>query len=188
MIPTRHVLGLLTCTGLSLSTYGSAYAANINTGFDQEALIKGAVRYRHMNSMGMGQREVYIGTYPVTTATNRNVADITWGTGKHIKYSYDNVSNNLVTVVGTGASAVTVSKNVGNLGELNYLMLTVQRNGHPPMPSMLNEIFLNNATLNGQALGNHSFQGVPSDAKWNITGENLTGGFVLEGDIVLVGM
>lgn len=163
-------------------------AATVNNGYDPEAVLKGGVRYRHMNSMGMGQREVYIGNYPVTIAANRNTADISWGSGKHIKFVYDAANTLLTTVVGAGSGTVTVNKNVGDLGELNYLMLTVQRNGHPPMPSVVNEIYLQNATLNGAPLAINSFQGLPSGAKWNVTGENLTGGFVLEGDIVLTGM
>jgi hypothetical protein len=93
----------------------------------------------------------------------------------------------LTTVIGTAPSAVTISKNVGNLGELNYILLNVQRNGHPPRPEIVNEISLNNVVLNGSLL-NGVFQGVPSGAKWSITGEELSKSFVMEGDIVLTGM
>lgn len=101
-------------------------------------------------------------------------------------FSYDASTQLLTTVVNT-SPPVTVTKNVGDLGELNYILLTVQRNGHPPRPEIINEISLQNVVLNNAPLTQTVFQGVPSGAKWNVTGEDLSNGFVLEGDIVLLG-
>jgi hypothetical protein len=187
---TLSLFKLTAVAGLTLFAAVEAYAASVSTGAIEGADLKAAVRYRHMNGMGFGQRRVYLGTLPLET--NNGPTNISWGTGKHIKFSYDASTQQLTTVVGSGSSAVTVSKSVGDLGELNYILLNVQRNGHPPMPSMINEISLINVLLNGSPLNdsplNGVFQGAPSGAKWSIKGEDLSDRFVMEGDIVLTGM
>jgi hypothetical protein len=158
-------------------------AANVASGYDQDAEIKAGVRYQHMNGDGNGMPRIMMGKLPVLETTSPRFA---WNSGKHINLTYDATTQSLTTVVNT-PTPTTVTKNVGDLGELNYILLTVQRNGHPPMPTMANEISLQNVVLNNAPLSPAVFQGVPSGAKWNVTGENLSSGFVLEGDIVLSG-
>jgi len=158
-------------------------AANVASGYDQDAELKAGTRYQHMNGNGNGMPRIVMGKLPVLETTSPRFA---WGSGKHVKLSYDADTQLLTTVVDT-PTPVTVTKNVGDLGELNYILLTVQRNGHPPMPTMANEISLQNVVLNNSPLSSSVFQGIPSGAKWNVTGEDLSNGFVLEGDIVLTG-
>ncbi|WP_367025745.1 PxKF domain-containing protein [Methylococcus sp. ANG] len=187
----QPVFHRLILASLPLFVMAGADAATVTSGDDPAASLKGAARYRHMNSNGM-QKEIYLGVPPLDTAANRNTGDVSWGTGKHVVLTYDASANNLTTVVGTGTSAVTVTRNVGSLGALNYLLLNVQQNGMMGggMGSgMMNgSISFNNAKLNGVSLPVGAFPGAASGAKWSITGEDLTRGFSLEGDIVLTGM
>jgi len=186
---TLSLFKLTAVAGLTLFAAAETYAASVTSGFDADALLKGAVRYRHMNSKGM-QKEIYIGIPPLDTATNRNTGDVSWGTGKHVLFTYsDGV---LSTTVG---SAVTVTRNVGSLAELNYILINVQRNqmmggggGMGGGGMMHGTIEFKNVKLNGTPLSPDSFTGAASGAKWNVTGGNLSDGFTMEGDIVLSGM
>lgn len=170
----------LIVTGLLIA---DVEAANVATGYDQDAELKAGVRYQHMNGNGNGMPRIVMGKLPVLETTSPRFA---WNSGKHVKLSYDAATQLLTTVVDT-PTPTTVVKNVGNLGELNYILLTVQRNGHPPKPEIVSEISLQNVVLNNAPLSPTVFQGVTSGAKWNVTGEDLSNGFVLEGDIVLEG-
>ncbi len=187
---TLSVFKLTAVAGLTLFAAAETYAASVASGFDAEALLKGAVRYRHMNSNGM-QKEIYIGVPPLDTAANRNTGDVSWGTGKHVLFTYS--AGVLSTTVGTGLSAVTVTPTGGSLGELNYILINVQRNqmmggGMGGGGMMHGPIEFKNVKLNGTSLAPDSFVGEASGAKWNVTGEILSDGFTMEGDIVLSGM
>lgn len=160
-----------------------AEAASVASGYDQDAALKAGVRYQHMNGNGNGMPRIVIGKWPALETTAPRFA---WNSGKHVKLSYDANTQALTTVVDT-PTPITVTKTVGDLGELNYILLTVQRNGHPPKPEIINEISLENVVLNNVPLSPAVFRGVPAGAKWNVTGEDLSNGFVLEGDIVLTG-
>lgn len=193
-IITVSSISILLAGLTSLAALEAHAAATVASGYDADAVLKGAVRYRHMNSNGNGQREIYIGVPSLDVAANRNTGDVVWGTGKHVLFTYDASTGVLSTTVGTGASAVTVTRNVGSLAELNYLLIKVQRNqmgggGMGGGGMMHGPIYFNNVKLNGTPLSPiNNFEGAPSGARWNVTGENLSAGFTMEGDIVLSGM
>lgn len=172
--------------GVGALAANSTQAATVNAGVDPEAQLRAGVRYRHMNGMGMGNPRVHLGTYPLPTSGLANATSISWGSGKHVTFTYQ--AGQLKTVVGTAGvspASVTLTRTVGSLGTLNYLHLDVQ--AYHPMVHATSVEF-RNVTLNGKSLSQNAFTGTASGAKWNVTGEDLTGGFTLEGDIVLSGM
>ncbi|MDO8938634.1 MAG: PxKF domain-containing protein [Methylicorpusculum sp.] len=181
---TNSLFKLTAITSLVWISSMDVYAAEVSSGAIEGADLKAAVRYRHMNGNGNGMPRVLLGKIPLPSAGLTNVR---WGSSNHIKYSFDAGTGNLATVIKTPSGTVSTSKNVGELGELNYILLNVQRNGHPPRPDIVNEISLENVKLNGEPLSNNKFQGIASGASWSVTGENLTESFEVEGDIVLVG-
>jgi len=198
---TLPLFKLTAVAGLTLLAAADSYAATVASGYDADALLKGAVRYRNLGSAGMGMgmmsnpKEVYIGKVPLTTTGNRTEGDVTWGTGKPIALSYNPTTQILTTTVGAGSSTVTVSKNVGALSALNYILINVQNNGSGSgmgmgggmMGGSSSTVALNNVKLNGTALSTTSFVGAANGAKWNITGEELSSGFTLEGSVALTG-
>lgn len=131
MKQTLTLFKLSAVAGLALFAAADVYAAaSVASGSDQDALLKGAVRYRNLGSSGMGMgmnsnpKEIYIGKVPLTTAGNRAEGDVTGGMGKNISFSYNPSTQILSTTVGT----VTVTKNVGALDTLNYILLNMQNN------------------------------------------------------------
>lgn len=200
MKPTLPLFKLTAVAGLTLFAATDVYAARVASGSDQDALLKGAVRYRNLSSantgMGMNQtnpKEVYIGKVPLSTTNNRAEGDVTGGMGKAIVLSYNPATQILSTTVGT----VTVSKNVGALDTLNYILLNVQNNSSTSGGGMSGggmgggstppTVALNDVKLNGIALVPASFVGAANGAKWNVTGEDLSQGFILQGSIALTG-
>ncbi|MDO9140525.1 MAG: PxKF domain-containing protein [Methylobacter sp.] len=176
---------LMAIIGLELLTATDLYAATVRSGAIDGADLKAAVRYRHMNGNGNGNPRVYLGTLPLATTGPTNIS---WGSEKHIKFSYDAATKKLTTIVGMAGMSpapITVTKEVGDLGELNYLLLNVQ--AYHPM-GHATSVELKHFKLNGEELSSNSFSGTAAGAKWNVTGENLTDGFTLEGHIVLSGM
>jgi hypothetical protein len=81
-----------------------------------------------------------------------------------------------------GGSTPT-SRNLGYLGELNYILITIEAKRPLRADGFRSRIELNAITLNDKALGS-----VSSDRPkvWKITGESLTSGFSLTGSLVLV--
>ncbi|MGD7034227.1 PxKF domain-containing protein [Methylotuvimicrobium buryatense] len=211
-IETSSIFKLTAIAGLACLALAEAQAAAaIASGHDSEALLQGAVRYRNLSSSGMGMgmnsnpKEIYIGKVPLTTAGNRTEGDVTGGLNKPIQFNYDSDTQILSTKVGTGASAVTVSRNVGSLGTLNYILINVQNNssgcsgmmcggmGGGGMGSGMGgggsstvSVALNDVKLNGSELTT-GLVGAANGAKWNVTGEDLSEGFILEGSIALTG-
>lgn len=192
MKPTLPLFKLTAVAGLTLFAVTDIYAARVASGSDQDALLKGAVRYRNLSSantgMGMNQtnpKEIYIGKVPLSTTNNRAEGDVTGGMGKAIVLSYNPATQILSTTVGT----VTVSKNVGALDTLNYILLNVQNNSSTSGGGMSGggmgggstppTVALNDVKLNGIALVPASFVGAANGAKWNVTGEDLSQGFIL---------
>ncbi|MDO9169125.1 MAG: PxKF domain-containing protein [Methylobacter sp.] len=194
MKQTLTLFKLSAVAGLALFAATDVYAVSVTSGSDQDALLKGAVRYRNLGSNGMGMgmnsnpKEIYIGKVPITTVGNRAEGDVTGGLGKNIAFNYNPTTQILSTTVGT----VTVSRNVGALDTLNYILLNVQNNstsggGMMGGTSTPITVALNNVKLNGIDLTPASFVGAANGAKWNITGEDLSQGFTLTGTIALTG-
>jgi len=176
---------LMVIIGLELLTATDLYAASVRSGAIEGADLKAVVRYRHMNGNGKGQPRVYLGTLPLETTGPTNIS---WGTEKHVKFSYDAATKKLTTIVGMegmSPAPIIVTKDVAELGELNYLLLNVQAQHPMGYPT---SVELKHLTLNGAELSPNSFTGTAAGAKWNVTGEDLSNGFTLEGHIVLSGM
>lgn len=201
MKQTLTLFKLSAVAGLALFAATDVYAASVASGSDQDALLKGAVRYRNLGSSGMGMgmnsnpKEIYIGKVPLTTAGNRAEGDVIGGMGKNITFSYNSAMQILSTTVGT----VTVTRNVGALDTLNYILLNVQNDSTSSGGGMMGggggmggsstsiTVALNNVKLNGIDLAQASFVGAANGAKWNISGEDLSEGFTLTGAIALTG-
>jgi len=181
MKQTLTLFKLSAVAGLALFAATDVYAATVSSGAIDGADLKAAVRYRHMNGNGGMQPRVYLGTLPLATTGPTNIS---WGSGKHVKFSYDATKKELTTIVGIAPAAVTVTKNVGDLGELNYVLLNVQ--AHHPMGTT--SVELKNLKLNNVALSPNSFAGTEAGSQWSISGEDLSNNFTLEGDIALSGM
>ena len=204
LIPSLSKISVLAVlTALSCDVH----ALSVSTGHDADAVLKAAVRYRNLSSSGMGMgmnsnpKEIYIGTVPLATAANRSEGDVSGGfNNKPIAFSYNSTTQTLSTTVGSGTSAVTVSRNVGSLGALNYILIHVQNNssssgmggggmggGMMGGGSSTVAVSLNNVTLDGSQLGVTSFVGANNGARWKVTGKDLSAGFTLQGTITLTG-
>lgn len=156
---------------------GCAVAAQaapaISPGCSLDATAKGSVRYLNLSSVG-GGKEINIGLPDfVSPATG----DVTWGPGKAIEFSYDGIAT-LTTKVGTSPAQVTVSKNVGNMGDLNYLQVAITKNS----PSTT--ISLSNVFVGALPAGNVTSTGATC---WTISGMNLGAGFTVTGTLALSG-
>jgi hypothetical protein len=149
----------------------------VTMGCDLDPTLLGAVRYRNLSNQGMGATEIYIGQSPLITRTEGHV---TWSGGKAVEFVYD--GSTLTTKVGSTPSQVTVSKNVGNLGALNYLEINLTKN------TSATSINLNNVQLNGVSLDSFSkATGTMGNTCWRVTGINVGGGFTLTGTLALTG-
>lgn len=151
----------------------AAHAApTISAGCSLDATAKGSVQYLNLGSTG-GGREINLA---LATMASPAAGDVIWGAGKPIEFSYDGIST-LTTRVGTSPQVV-VSKNVGNLGGLNYLQVTITKNS----PST--GIALNNIAVGALPVGSVSGSGASC---WTVNGLDLGSGFSLTGTLVLSG-
>lgn len=163
--------------GLFLVAADAQAAPTVTLGCDLDPTLQGAVRYRNLSNQAGGATEIWVGRSPLTT---RSEDDITWSGGKAVEFSYD--GTNLTTKVGTSPSAVTVTRNVGSLGLLNYLEINITKN------TAASSIGLNDVSLGSEPLG--SFAKGPStqgNTCWRVTGIKLGAGFTLTGTLALSG-
>lgn len=160
----------------ALALLGCAVAAQaapaITAGCSLDAIAKGSVRYMNLSSGG-GGKEINIGLADLASPAT---GDVSWGTGKPIEFTYDGVST-LTTRVGTSPQVV-VSKNVGDLGGLNYLQVTITKN------SLSTSIALNNMFVGALPVGSVSATGATC---WTVSGLDLGAGFSLTGTLALNG-
>lgn len=149
----------------------------VTMGCDLDPTLVGAVRYRNLSNQAGGAKEILIGQSPLTAFTD---GDVTWNGGKALEFGYD--GSTLTTKVGSAPSQVTVSRNVGNLGTLNYLEIKLTKSTSTP------SINLNNVLLNGVPLGSFSkAAGTMGTTCWRVTGINVGGGFTLTATLALTG-
>ena len=160
----------------AVALLGCAMAAQaapaISAGCSLDATVKGSVQYLNLGSGG-GGKEINIG---LADLASPGTGDVSWGAGKPIEFSYDGVST-LTTRVGTSPQVV-VSKNVGDLGGLNYLQVTITKNS----PST--SIALNNIFVGSLPVGSVSATGASC---WTVSGLDLGAGFSLTGTLALSG-
>ena len=174
----RRWAGFALLLGALLAPDGVYAQPVVTTGCDLAPTLLGAVRYRNLSNQATGNKEIFIGQSPLTTVSD---GDVTWSGGKAVEFGYDG-SSTLTTKVGSGPSQVTVSRNVGNLGTLNYLEIKLTKSQSPP------SINLNNVLLNGVSLGSFSKSaGTMGTTCWRVTGINVGGGFTLTGTLALTG-
>jgi hypothetical protein len=150
-------------------------AQTLSTNSDPTANLMAGVRYRQFNTSG--GPEVYV--FSSSCCLSRTEGDVNWAlaASNAISVNYDGTA--LTSTVGT----VVTQRAVGNLGNLNYIEITIQKNGS------VNTVALNSIALNGgSSLGNVSVTGGANTLTWKITGATLTSGFTLTGTKATTGM
>jgi len=168
--------------GLSVVLASTTSAATVTMGFDPDATLKGAVRYRNFGSGGGA--EIRLGTSDGSGGiASPAEGNLTWGspTSKAITFSYDPTTGNLTTTV-TGSTPSSVVKNVGNLGALNYLEIKIQKN--TPTTS----VSLSTVVLDGEGLGSFAVTVGSATVRWKVTGIDLQDGFALTGTVAVAGL
>jgi hypothetical protein len=166
-------IGALLATGL---LGAQSFAATLTTNSDPTASLYAGVRYRNLLGSGPGgAAEVQVFSSPCCgAATNGQFA---WALPQAVSIVYG--GGNLSTTVG----AVTTTRAVGNLGDLNYIQLQITKNGSTT------SVALNNISLNGGAsLGSILVNAAPNTRVWKITGDDLSAGFTLTGTLATSGL
>jgi hypothetical protein len=149
--------------------------------------LLGSVQYQNLSngSPGGGVKEILVGLSPLSTSSPAG-GDVTWAGGKPIMFTYNPVLGTLTTTVGSGAGAITASKNVGDLGGLlNYFEITIAKN------SINTAIAFNNVALDAVALGTNFVKPAVANSTgptcWSVTNIDVGTGFTLTGTLVLTG-
>src|ERR671919_20083 len=169
--------GVVLCA-VMLLTHNLFAAPTVTSGHDPAATFSAAVRYRNFNSGGGA--EVQLGSPGFPAAST---GDVTWGAGKCIQFSYDGVGTLTTKIANTAtpcvftSSLVTVTKNIGPLGTLNYLEINVTKHGRT------NSVALNNVSLGADSLGSFLISGGAGTNNWKVTNIDVTSGFSLTGTI-----
>jgi hypothetical protein len=171
----RVAIGALLACGLFVSGDASAAAA-LAPNSDASATLAAGVRYRNFGGSGPGgAAEVFIFPSPCCATTTNGQG--TWPASSSISIIYN--GNTLVTT----AAGATTTRTVGSLGTLNYVEITITKNGSTT------SVALNSIALNGgSSLGNAQVNAAPNTQLWKITGETLTSGFTLTGTLVTTGL
>jgi hypothetical protein len=179
---SRTVLGFAAVLGLAVLAADVQAAATVTMGFDPSATLKGAVRYRNFGSGG--GKEIQVGaSNGLGGITSPAEGDVTWSFpgSKAISFSYAPGTGNLTATV-AGSTPASIVKNLGNLGALNYLQITITKN--TPTTS----VSLNTVNLDGDNLGNFSVTGSAATGRWKVTGIDLQSGFTLTGAVAVAGL
>lgn len=154
-----------------------AAAQTLSANSDPTATLAAGVRYRNLSGSGAGgATEIHLFNAPYSAAGS-TTSQGTWPASSTVSISYNGSS------LSTSAAGATPSRAVGNLGNLNYIQITVTKNG------ATNSLALNNISLNGGAsLGSALVNAAPNSQVWKITGANLTAGFTLSGTLASTGL
>jgi hypothetical protein len=153
-----------------------ASGPTVSNGWDAAAINAAGVRFKSFDNGG--DREIYIGVPDLGDGANRNEVDAVWGASNHIKFEYTPGGSDNLKVTVDATSQKVLTYDLGDAGPLNYLQITVvdRQSGA--------NVDFKNVTLNGHSLGDFTATGWND---WQVTGLDLTGGFVIEGDIELSG-
>lgn len=155
-------------------------AATLAPGFDAAATLQAGARFRNLGNSGTtGATEVWVyNSFPPTELTS-TTRQLSWLASQTVTLAYDATTDILSATVG----AATTTRNVGDLGPLNYVEINITKN------AAFTSISWNSISLNGGgSLGSISVSGGAATSKWMITGADLTGGFSLSGTFVLTGL
>lgn len=148
----------------------------VTTGCDLTPSLTGAVRYRNLSNQAGGAAEIYVGD---PTFASRASGDLTWNSGRSITITYDGVGTLTTTLT---SPVVTVTRNVGNLGALNYLQIDITKN------TAASSVSLDNLTLGSTLLGSfRRASGSQGSTCWRVTNIDVGGGFSLTGTLALTG-
>lgn len=154
----------------------NATAQTFSPNADATATLAAGVRYRNLGGSGTGgAAEVFVFPSPCCTTTTNGQGP--WPASSNISITYSG------TNLSTTAAGTTTTRNVGALGDLNYIEIQVTKNGSTT------SVALNSIALNGgSALGSAVVNSAPNTRVWKITGATLTSGFTLTGTLVLTGL
>jgi hypothetical protein len=172
------VLGVTAALGLSLLLAEAQAAPTVTMGCDLDPTLRGSVRYRNLSNQAAGSKEIWIGASPLTAPTESDVTP--WGGGKAITFTYD--GSGILTTTVPGSSPSPVSRNVGDLGALNYLEIRITKSTSSSSIN-LNGVFLGSDSLGGFGKA----AGTMGTTCWRVTGIAVDDGFTLTGTLAMTG-
>lgn len=162
----------------------------VSAGHDPAATPRAAVRFRNFSS-GSGP-EVYLGRggLPDSARVQLDFNGLpcratsptfgAWRTGSNpVRFWYDPVAGRVSTSV-VASQEFCRSYDVGDLGAVNYVQITVTRG------DARSSVELRDVVLDGEALEPGDFVG-DGERTWRVTGVELSEGFTLEGELWLSG-
>ena len=158
----------------------------VTPGYDSNATLKAAVKYRNLiNPGGLQGFEGILGNPAFSPSVQNDfyrgvVCDGStpygsWNATNHVKFIYDAATQVLAARVDANPS-YCMELNLGDLGSLNYLQLDVVNRATGT------SVNFNNVTLNGNPLGSFTGSGWST---WQVKGLDFSSGFTVEGDLVL---
>lgn len=158
---------------LGMAGWGMAAQAapSLSAGCSADFVPKAAVRYSNLSNNSPGAKEITLGLPALLAGSS--TGDVTWAGGKSIQFRYDGIST-LTAQVGL----VTVNHNIGALGDLNALELSLFKNGTS------NSIALNGILVGATSVGNIATGG---ETCWTVSGATLSAGFTVSGTLALTG-
>lgn len=166
----RAALRALLVLGMAGWGMAAQAAPSLTAGCSADFVAKAAAKYSNLSNNSPGAREIGLG---LPSLAGASTVDVTWSGGKAIQLSYDGIAT-LTTQVGS----VTVNHNIGALGDLNALELSIQKNGSN------NSIAFNGILVGAAPVGNISSGG---DTCWTVSGATLSAGFTVNGTLAMTG-
>jgi hypothetical protein len=188
-----RILGMLLILALALPLFPASVAQAAGPdwvpGFDSTATTKAMVKYRHLFNPSKPGFEGYAGACDDVSRPECGVDDVNWDMNpapyaptNRVTFVYDGVNKFTTTIDPDGPAGpiVLIYTAPTAPGNLNYMQLDLRGQ----IAGSVNEIVsFKNAKLNGNpltdAIGNNGY------LSWNLKGIDLTGGFTVEGDMVL---
>jgi hypothetical protein len=163
----------------------------VMNGFSSTANIKGGVRWRDFRTNNDGNWEVAvgknIGSAPATDYTTTNFSN-QWNVGSTnpISLEYDPTAGTLVAITQRNGGIDTTTRNIGDLGTVNYLQWFQRGDGiNPNSPGTDQTVSFNNVQLEVGGttyyLGDFS---VTETSATHFIDFDLTAGFTISGDLI----
>ena len=171
---TNYISSLVMLPLLSCFAFASYGAPVVTSGYDPGAVDYGAVRWRNFANL-LGDKEVRIGTIPLTPGGSFDTADYYWPgiLSTHVKFTYDG-GNTITTEIGALPVVASYSLGADPAGPVNYLRIDLCNSNQ-------SAVKFNTVVLDGDDLGSFGF---PSGCQsWSIVNIDKSTGFTLEGDI-----
>lgn len=166
----RAALRALLVLGMAGWGMAAQAAPSLTAGCSADFVAKAAAKYSNLSNNSPGAREIGLG---LPSLAGASTGDVTWSGGKAVQLSYDGIAT-LTTQVGS----VTVNHNIGALGDLNALELSIQKNGSN------NSIAFNSMLVGATPVGNISSGG---ETCWTVSGATLGAGFTVNGMLAMTG-